>query len=84
MTTTRLSLTDADVRILLALVAEHDDQGRATVRSVAARAGRSVRVTHDHLRRLRWAEMVTWEDGTAGTLRPLVHTVTFGTQRRSA
>lgn len=66
---------DATTRTLLALLAVYERDGRATVRSVAAAAGRSVGVTHGHLCRLRDAELVEWEPFRYGTLRPLVGVV---------
>ncbi len=65
-------------RTLLALVLEYEDEGRATVRSVAARADRSIEVTHRDLTRLRSEGLVTWDDGRHGTLRPLVRRVPWG------
>lgn len=62
-------------RVLLALLAEWEEHGRVTVRTVAARAGRSVQVTHKWLGVLRDAGLVAWEPGVGGTLRPLVRRV---------
>lgn len=66
----------AATRTLLGVVAEHHEQGRATVRGVRDRVGRS---SHDsiwfNLRRLRTLGLVDWEDGRRGTLRPLVRVV---------
>lgn len=59
-------------RVLLAVMAEHHEHGRATVRSVAARAELAIGTTHRHLRRLRAEGLVTWEQGRDATLRPLV------------
>lgn len=83
-----LAVSPALTRVLLAVVAEHHDHGRATVRSVAARADLSIRVTHQHLVRLRRRELVAFEDGRAGTLRPTVqvvaHTPSRSPQPRSS
>lgn len=65
-------LTSAALLVLLALVDVYEREGRATVRRVAAAAGRSVGVTHGHLCTLRDAGLVEWEPRHFGTLRPLV------------
>lgn len=72
-------MSEARLAVLLAVVAEHQDYGRATVRSVGDRAGLSSTSTvKAHLDRLRRDGWVTWEDGKTGTLRPLVRAVPFG------
>lgn len=68
-------VSPARTRVLLALIAVYERDGRATVSSVAAEAGRSVVVTHSRLVELRRLGLVTWTDGTAGTLRPAVKVV---------
>lgn len=59
-------------RVLLALLEERAEHGRATVRTVADRSGLSVSVVHRHLTILRELGLVDWEPGNRGTLRPLV------------
>lgn len=61
--------------ILGAVYCIHAKNGRVTVREVAKDVGRSLDYTHKVLRRLKAAGLVTWEPGTAGTLRPLVEIV---------
>jgi hypothetical protein len=68
-------LSAAALRTLLALVEVYEADGRATVRDVAVAAERSIQATHAQLRVLRAADFVTWEDGRAGTLRPLLRRV---------
>jgi predicted transcriptional regulator len=63
-----MDLDDAHTRTLLAVYT----QTHPTVRSVAAEIDRSVTVTYRKLQRLRAEGLVAWEDGQAGTLRPLV------------
>lgn len=65
-------LSAAALLVLLALVDVYERDGRATVRRVALRAGRSVATTHGHLVTLRDVGLVEWETYHAGTLRPLV------------
>jgi len=68
------ALTPAQTRVLLAVVAEHHDHGRATVSSVVARAdGATRQPTWATLQRLRRAGYITWDDNTRGTLRPLLY-----------
>lgn len=67
----------ASTRVLLALVRVHARTGRATVREVAAEAGRSIARTHLHLERLKETGLVAWEVEQDGTLRPLVAVVPF-------
>jgi SOS-response transcriptional repressor LexA len=72
-------MTGSRLAVLLAVVGEHRDHGRATVRSVAARAGLSSTSTvASHLDRLRRDGWVDWKDARAGTLHPLVRPVPFG------
>ena len=59
---------DTATRVLLSVIR----QARPTVRSVAAEVGKSVKVTHAHLVKLRAAGLVEWVDGKAGTLRAMV------------
>lgn len=60
----------AQLATLAALVRVYDRDGRATVRAVATECGRAVSTVHDHLRALRRAGLVGWEDEQQGTLRP--------------
>lgn len=69
-------VTPAQLRVLLALVAVYERDGRATVRDVQRQAGlASPNTTDAHLRRLRRDGFATWADGRSGTLRPLVRRV---------
>lgn len=68
-------VTVAQLRILDALAAVHDRDGRATVRSVARCAGLGVATTHLRLVQLRALGLVRWEPGRIGTLRPAVRVV---------
>src|SRR5690349_10765266 len=74
-------IREGQTRTLLALVACHRRDGRATVRSVAEEAGRSVMTTYHNLLGLRERDLVTWDEGRTGTLRPLVAPVPFGATR---
>lgn len=67
--------TPAQTHTLMALLRVYERDGRATVRSVAAEAHRSVGSTHSALRRLAAAGFVDWSPGCRGTLRPLVEEV---------
>lgn len=58
--------------VLVALVDVYERDGRATVRAVAAVAGYSVGTTHKMLTDLAYEDLVTWDLGRRGTLRPLV------------
>ena len=60
---------------LLALLRVYERDGRATMREVAAERGCSLSSAVAQLERLRNAGLVTWEDGHAATLRPLVSVV---------
>lgn len=67
------ALGNTHTRLLLALIRLHDRDGRATVGGVAQEAGySSVGAIHHYLVELRDFGLVTWEDGRAATLRPLV------------
>lgn len=66
-------MTDPLVRTLLALIAVHRRDGRATVHTVAVERHRAVSVVHGHLCRLSDAGLVAWEK--PGALRPLVRRV---------
>ena len=52
--------------------------GSRSVRDVAKSSNRAVGTTHYHLCTLRDAGLVAWEEGLAGTLRPLVRAIPFG------
>lgn len=54
-------------RVLLAVLAGH-----RTHRSICRALGRSQATVNLHLRLLRDAGLVTWNEGQQGTLRPLV------------
>lgn len=62
-------LTDAQTRILHALMVVYIANGRATVRDVAREAGRTVSPTYAQLQGLIHIGLVEW-DGSAGTMRP--------------
>lgn len=65
--------TSAETRVLLATVAVHARDGRATMRGVARAAGLStVSTAYYHLCALRNLGYVTWDSGVSGSLRPLV------------
>lgn len=66
---------DVRSRVLLALVFVYRCDGRATVRTVAAAAGKPVMTTHQALASLRDEGLIAWEPGRHGTLRPLVGAV---------
>lgn len=59
-------------RVLLALLAVYERDGRATMRAVAKAAGRNLTTTTSHLQALRRRGLVNWEDGQQATLRPTV------------
>lgn len=59
-------------RVLAALIDIVERDGRATVRSLAAEVDLQLNTVHSHLYSLKRAGLVHWEEGTAGTLRPLV------------
>jgi SOS-response transcriptional repressor LexA len=72
-------LTSARIRVLAAVVAVHQRDGRATVRTVAEAAGLSSPGTAmRHLRILRRGGWVTWVDHRSGTLRPTIQSVPHG------
>lgn len=55
---------------LLGLITALNRDGRATVRAVMAESGsKSASTTWGHLKTLRTAGLVTWDDDRAGTLR---------------
>lgn len=64
------SVSDAQARVLLAVIRLHQRDGRATVRGIAKETGRALSTVHPALVRLRNRGLVT--DGEHGTLRPLV------------
>lgn len=66
------AMSAAQARVLVALIGVRSATGRATVRAVAATAGRSVQSTHARLCALEREGLVAWEAGRSGTLRPLV------------
>lgn len=71
-----LRLTTTEITVLVALIRVHAANGRATIREVTDVAGlASPSQTHHVLRRLRQADLVAWENGRAGTLRPLVQEI---------
>lgn len=69
------ALRPETTHVFLALLAEYDETGRATMHAVAKRARRSSSTTHKHLWTLRLVGLADWDDKLAGTLRPLVHPV---------
>lgn len=71
-------LATGSTRVLMALLARHDDTGRATVRDLAEDMGWSPSTVHSCLLRLRAEGLVTWEEGQAGTLRPTAAFVDLG------
>lgn len=68
----------AATRVLLALIAVHQRDGRATVRAVARQAGLKTSTTHNQLGYLRRRGLVAWDDGANGSLRPLLTPVATG------
>lgn len=48
---------------------------RHTCRDLARDCGLALSVVHHHLRKLRTAGLVAWEDGLSATLRPAVEVV---------
>jgi hypothetical protein len=70
------AVSSAATRTLVALLSVHQRDGRATVRSVGEEAGHaSTGTTHEQLHHLRNLDLLTWDEGRAGTLRPLVRVV---------
>lgn len=63
-------LGDTATRVLGAVLDLHARNGRVTLRAAAKAVGRSPGTVHQSLLDLRAAGLVTWEDGTAATLRP--------------
>lgn len=68
-------LEGRELSVLLALVEQHRTEGRATVDSVAERAGYCKVVTWRTLRALRDGGWVGFEDHHHGTLHPKVRRV---------
>lgn len=64
------SLTPTEYRALLAVMG-----GARSVRAVAAEIGRAVSTTYSALSWLRRLDLVAWDRGRAGTLRPSVRVV---------
>lgn len=65
-------VTDADLRVLLALLV-FDGTGSPTLDELAGMVGlRSRSTVHGHLHALRRAGLVDWEPGRRATLRALV------------
>ncbi len=64
--------SQAETRIMLALLRVHGQNGRATVRDVAEAADRAIGTTYRHLCALARRGLVTREPGSRGTLRPTV------------
>lgn len=62
-------------KVLLTLLHLWEKNGRATVREVASGAGLSLEPTLIHLRGLKAEGLVAWDEGSRGTLRPLVEVV---------
>lgn len=69
------SMSSNRTKVLLTLVRLHEMNGRATMREVADGAGLTLKATYSHLKALRDEAYCDWEDGTFGTLRPLVSEV---------
>lgn len=70
-------LDPTDLRVLEALCAVHDRDGRATVRTVAAECGLPPSVTHRHLSALEAMRLVEDRD-VPGGLRPALSVVATG------
>lgn len=76
--TQKVCVSSTDIEVLLAVLAVHETDGRATVKSVGIEARQRCKsTTHWHLRRLREAGLIDRTEGQQGTLRPLVHRVTL-------
>lgn len=80
------AVSDARLAVLFAVMAEHREHGRVTVRAVQARCSplaarcrglRGLASIKAHLDSLRRDGLVGWDDHTRGTLRPLVRAVPF-------
>lgn len=70
-----VDVTDAQLRVLGALLRFHVDTGAVgapTLDELAWLAGRSRSTVYEHLHALRRAGLVDWEPGRRGTLRALV------------
>ena len=63
------------IRVLLGVVQCAEDLPAVSVRDVALNCGMTVSTVHHHLVRLRVDGYVTWTDGVASTLHPLVKEV---------
>lgn len=66
-------LSQPRTSVLLAVVAVHARRPPVTMGDLVALLGLSRSTIHGHLVELRRDGLVTWEYGTMGTLRPLVH-----------
>lgn len=75
LTAPERAIGDATTATLLALLRVYERDGRATVRAVAAERGCSLNSAHKQLVELRDLGLADWDDGRAGTLRPLVAVV---------
>lgn len=75
-------LGDTACRVLAAVLDLHARNGRVTVRDVAGAVGRSPGSVHRQLCGLRDAELITWEDGGRGTLRPRCSVVPYNEHTR--
>lgn len=72
-------LTPHQLRVLLAIVKLHREDGRVTVRAIQDEIGLlSPSTVHAHLHRLRNKRFVDWDEGKAATIRPLVDVVAHG------
>lgn len=68
-------ISGAATNVLLSLVHVYERDGRATVRSVAQAADRTLNPVHRQLAYLRDEGLVDYTPGKTGTLRPLVRRV---------
>lgn len=67
------AICPARTKVMLALLAEYDRDGRATVRQVGSRASlQSPATAHHHLTALKRDALVAMGDGIQGDLRPTV------------
>jgi SOS-response transcriptional repressor LexA len=65
-------LSEAQLAVLRAVVRCHERDGRVTVRGVADEVGfASPNTAHVHLYALRERGLVAWDEGRAGTIRPV-------------
>ena len=68
-----MAINDTLTRVLGAVIDLHATEGRATVRSLAARIGRSASTTHYHLERLSQLGLIDGlRSGAHGSIRPTV------------